>query len=352
MITETNVLANSKPVFDRIPINLIRTDEYNIRRKFSEENPDDKELVNIIEDVVKNNPIVVIKNSDGTFDVISGHRRIEATKLKGMTHINAIIYDAETITVEERFALALEDNIGPNKLKAGEKCLFLYKAKTKTGLSDAKIADKYGKRMDIQSGVAVNKYIKVAKEIIVKDDSPEIKKALFNDDIPFAIASDELAPMDVQSRNAFFKLVLEPNKLTRPEAKEIKKVLVELKAEDETISDVIARGDVKEALKKVKDAKDGQKKSDVIINGLKALKHDPQASVRNQLNDSIRLIREKVSDDIHIDPSSHLEKNALRVKFDVTDDNFDQISTGIIEIMKKGGDIETLLSIIVSPDGK
>lgn len=90
----------------KIDLSLIKPNPNQPRKIFDEEKL--QELSESIKEHGLLQPIVVIENSDGTFTLIAGERRLRAHKLANLEQIKAIVVDEDELKLRE---LALIENI-------------------------------------------------------------------------------------------------------------------------------------------------------------------------------------------------------------------------------------------------
>jgi ParB family chromosome partitioning protein len=88
-------------------------------------------------------PIVVCADGGDFFELIAGERRLRATKLAGLSEIDAIVRPALDDT--KRLALALIENLQREDLNAMEEASAFQRLITDFGMTQAKIADSLGK---------------------------------------------------------------------------------------------------------------------------------------------------------------------------------------------------------------
>ena len=90
---------------------------------------EDDEMSNMVDSIVKRgviHPVIVRPKKDGTYEMISGHRRKKASQLAGMTEIKAIVRE---MSDEEAIIAMVDSNKQREKVLPSEKA-FAYKMKS------------------------------------------------------------------------------------------------------------------------------------------------------------------------------------------------------------------------------
>lgn len=104
---------------------------------------DDDEMMNLIESVKENgilSPLIVRPIENGEYEIISGHRRLFASKRAGLTEVPALIYEMD----RDSAAIALVDsNLHRDNVLPSERA-FAYKLKMEA-------LSHQGKRTDLTS---------------------------------------------------------------------------------------------------------------------------------------------------------------------------------------------------------
>lgn len=129
-----------------IPVEDIHPNPDQPRRVFREE-----ELHALSESIEANGllqPIMLMKEEDGSYRIIAGERRYRACRLLGMNAVPSIIC---TVTDEDAAALALIENIQRSDLNCFEEAIAIDKLIDKLDLTQEQAAKKLGKS---QSAVA------------------------------------------------------------------------------------------------------------------------------------------------------------------------------------------------------
>lgn len=125
-----------------IPVDQISPNPYQPRVVFNEQNL--SSLATSIRQYGVMQPIVVTKKSEGSFELISGERRLKASKLAGKSTIPAIIMDNEYSNAE-KFELAIIENLQREDLNPIDKAKSFKRLVKEFGLTHSDIAQKMGK---------------------------------------------------------------------------------------------------------------------------------------------------------------------------------------------------------------
>jgi len=172
-----------------ISINKIQTNPFQPRTHF------DKKTLNELAESIKAigviQPITVRKMDDDTFQLISGERRYQASKIAGFDTIPAYIRPAED---EEMLQLALVENIQRENLNAIEIAISFNRLVEDCQLSQEEISKIVGKQRStvsnyirllklpaaIQLGVKEGRILMGHARAIIAIENPEIQLRLFN----------------------------------------------------------------------------------------------------------------------------------------------------------------------------
>ena len=122
-----------------IRLDEIRSNPYQPRKTFDEESL--KELAESIKEHGVVQPVIVKKSIKG-YELVAGERRTKASKIAGKTTIPAIIRDFND---EEMMEIALIENIQRENLNPIEEALAYENIIKSTGMTQEKIAQKFGK---------------------------------------------------------------------------------------------------------------------------------------------------------------------------------------------------------------
>lgn len=136
-----------------VPIQEIETNPYQPRTEF------DQVALNELAESIKVQgliqPITVRKNGDNKYQLISGERRLRASKLAGLTHIPAYIRSADN---QQMLEMALIENIQRENLNAIEVALSFQMMIDECQLKPEQLGDRVGKNRS-----TVSNYLRLLK---------------------------------------------------------------------------------------------------------------------------------------------------------------------------------------------
>lgn len=142
LITKVQNNDISGDIVQRIPVANIVPNRYQPRRNF-----DETALVELSESIKERGliqPISVWKDAgDDHYELIAGERRLRATKLAGMTEIEAIV--KKNLDDEQKLGLSLIENIQREDLNAVDTALAYRQLMQTFSVSQADIAKRVGK---------------------------------------------------------------------------------------------------------------------------------------------------------------------------------------------------------------
>lgn len=151
-VTETEQKAQGSPI-GTIPLNSIATNPYQPRTEF------DPVALNELADSIRVQgliqPITVRKSTQGTFELISGERRLRAAKLAGLTEIPAYIRAADD---QQMLEMALIENIQRENLNAIEVALSFQRMLEECNLKQDQLGERVGKNRS-----TVTNYLRLLK---------------------------------------------------------------------------------------------------------------------------------------------------------------------------------------------
>jgi len=136
------------------PITKEGTEEIKIEKIFPFENHpfkvlDDDRMTDLVESIKINGvltPVIVRPDDEGTYEMISGHRRMHAAKLAGLTTVPAIIKE---MTNDEAIVAMVDSNVQREEILPSERA-FSFKMKMEA-------LKRQGSRNDLTSGLEVPK---------------------------------------------------------------------------------------------------------------------------------------------------------------------------------------------------
>ncbi len=124
----------------QIPISKIEANSEQPRKHF-----DPDELAELSESIKKHGilqPVIVAEKSDGGYELITGERRLRASKLAGLATVPALI---KTFAAQEKLEVALIENVQRADLNAIEEAFANQRLIEEFGLTQQAVADKVGK---------------------------------------------------------------------------------------------------------------------------------------------------------------------------------------------------------------
>lgn len=125
----------------------------------------DEEMSNMADSIVKRgliHPVIVRPKKDGTYEMISGHRRKMASQMAGMTEIKAIVRE---MSDEEAIITMVDSNKQRERVLASEKA-FAYKMKSEA-------LKRQGQRTDLTSVPLAQKLEKKTTREIIAEEAGE-----------------------------------------------------------------------------------------------------------------------------------------------------------------------------------
>lgn len=140
-------------VIAKIPLEAIETNPWQPRNTFEEEAL--KELAESIRNQGLIQPITVRDIGNGKYQLISGERRVRASKMAGLTMIPAYVRTADDIQMME---MALVENLQREDLNPIEIALSLQRLQEECGLTQEHLAERVGK-----SRSAVTNYMRLLR---------------------------------------------------------------------------------------------------------------------------------------------------------------------------------------------
>jgi len=170
--------GKSHDILVKLPVNNILPNPYQPRTEF-EPNALDELKKSILQNGLIQ-PITVRRRDEGTYELISGERRLRACKDIGYKEVPAYIIDVQT--KEAMVALALIENIQREKLNAIEVAKAYKKLLDECNLSQEEIAERVGKdRSTITNSLRLLKLPEEVQQSLIKDEiSAGHARALIN----------------------------------------------------------------------------------------------------------------------------------------------------------------------------
>lgn len=140
-------------MMNEIHVEQIEVNPYQPRTRFDEEALNELAESIRIQGIIQ--PITVRQIGKERFQLISGERRLQASKLAGLTHVPAYV---RTANDQQMLEMALIENIQRENLNAIEIALSYQRLITDCGLKQEELGDRVGKNR-----TTVNNYIRLLK---------------------------------------------------------------------------------------------------------------------------------------------------------------------------------------------
>ncbi|MEO1259113.1 MAG: ParB/RepB/Spo0J family partition protein [Bacteroidota bacterium] len=206
METPEEVVKELSNTVAMIPIQQIEVNPFQPRKEF------DEEALGELADSLKVHgliqPITVRRLNDKAFQLISGERRLRASKLAGLEEIPTYIRLAND---QEMIEMALVENIQRENLNAVEVAITYQRLIEECDLTHEALADRVGK-----SRVSITNFLRLLKL------PPDIQKALKEGILSMGHARALAGVEDLTIQNVVFKEVIEKELSVRATEKLIK----------------------------------------------------------------------------------------------------------------------------------
>ena len=177
------------------PIDTVSPNPHQPRKDFNEGKL--KELSDSIKEHGVLQPLVVSRKDDGSYELIAGERRLEASKIAGLSKVPVVVRVA---TEQNKMELALIENVQRHDLNVVEEAKAYKKMQDTFALTQEEIADRVGK-----SRSAVANILRLLRLPV------EILKALGEERIAEGHARTILGVSNPEKQRALFELILKEN---------------------------------------------------------------------------------------------------------------------------------------------
>lgn len=191
----------------KIRISKIDDSAFTVREKLNQEPLD--ELKESLKEDGQWDPIIVRQKGE-RYEVIAGHRRVQAAKELGWAEVDATIRDIDDT---EALFLALKTNLIREEMTEVEQGKILAKITQNFNISPSGLAKKIGK-----DHKWVTKRIRTALSL-----HPDVSKALEESKITFEVASNVIASIEIGRQAQFLIYLLENNIRSTEDARKAKK---------------------------------------------------------------------------------------------------------------------------------
>lgn len=179
----------------KIRISKIDDSAFTVREKLNQESLD--ELKESLKEDGQWDPIIVRQKGE-RYEVIAGHRRVQAAKELGWAEIDATVRD---IDETEALFLALKTNLIREEMTEREQGKILHKILIELKLNQSTLAKKLGK-----SEGWVRKRVKLALDL-----HENVVNALNEGKISFSMASEVIGTLPIRLQDEFLIYILENN---------------------------------------------------------------------------------------------------------------------------------------------
>lgn len=206
-IDNTSIGANSNEAgFVLVDISKIKANRKQPRKIFK-----DKEIMELSASIKENGiiqPLIVTLDEDKNFKLISGERRLRASRLAGLEKVPVVI---KRVTEKEHAAMAIIENVQRSDLNCVEESLAYYSLMNEFNLTQEEVAKQIGKdRSTIANFLRI---LKLPKDVI---------KMLQKDELSFGHAKVLVSQKDDEVIKRFAREVVDNNLSVRDLEKLIK----------------------------------------------------------------------------------------------------------------------------------
>ncbi len=192
LLKDIDETINTKSVM-QVLIDSLKPNPYQPRKEFNNESL--KELSDSIKEKGILQPIIIESNDDGSYTIISGERRVRASKLAGLTSVPAIL---GTYSVVEKLENALIENIQREDLKPIEEATGYKKLIDTFNLSQEEVAQKVGKNRSTVANML--RLLKLPKQM---------KESLSNGELTAGHARAILSIVNPQDQELLYKAIVD-----------------------------------------------------------------------------------------------------------------------------------------------
>lgn len=193
-----------------LEVDKIESNRHNPRKYFDEEKL--KELSESIKAHGIIQPLVVVADDNGKYELIAGERRLRASKMANLERVPVIVREADEL---ERLELALIENIQRADLNPIEEAQAYQKLNDEFGLTQAEIGKRVNKTRPL-----------ISNAIRLLGLADEIQKAVAQRKITTGHARLILEIKDEEKRMEMFKKILDQKLNISDTSREVKRVEV------------------------------------------------------------------------------------------------------------------------------
>jgi ParB family chromosome partitioning protein len=180
----------------KVPLSKVRPNHLQPRRHFDPETL--RELTDSIKKHGLAQPLVVSADTDGTYELIAGERRLRACELAGFTEVEVVV--RQPTEDKQRLALALVENLQREDLNAVESALGYLRLQKEFDLTQNEVADEVGKSKQ-----------SISNTIHILDLPEEMQKSILTGQLKEAHGRALLKCQDAVERHRIFTAAIEGN---------------------------------------------------------------------------------------------------------------------------------------------
>ena len=194
-----------------IPLSAISSNPYQPRTEFDEDKL--QELADSIKEHGLIQPIAVSRLSNGSYELIAGERRLEASKIAGLEKVPAVV---KNVNDQQKLELAIIENIQRHNLNVIEEARAYKRLQDEFSLTQEETAARVGKSRST-----------VANIMRLLNLPIEIQKALQNGKITEGHARTILAVSNPEKQRALFELILKENLNVRQTEQKVREIAID-----------------------------------------------------------------------------------------------------------------------------
>ena len=241
--------SDSDSDFFMCPISDIVPNRYQPRTTFSQE-----ELYRLTQSISQQGVLqpLLIRNIDGSYELIAGERRLRAARAADLTHVPVILKD---LTNEQVLQISIIENIQRENLNVLEEAEAYHRLITEFNYTQAKVAEKIGKNRST-----------IANLLRLRNLPDTIKESLISEKISMGHARALMGAGDEENQIYLFKVVLKKSlsvrqteKLVNDEKKQPQKLLKKISAKERQLLDQTSSLLTRKIKSRVRIKKIGQK---------------------------------------------------------------------------------------------
>lgn len=165
-IDNTSINNKNEAGFVLVDITRIKANKKQPRKIFK-----DKEIMELSASIKENGiiqPLIVTIDEDNTYKLISGERRLRASRLAGLEKVPVVI---KRVTEKEHAAMAIIENVQRSDLNCVEEALAYYSLMNEYNLTQEEVAKQIGKdRSTIANFLRILKLPKDAIKMLQKEE--------------------------------------------------------------------------------------------------------------------------------------------------------------------------------------